>query len=67
MKDELVALLKISICMPVIFVAAIGAAALVIRGFGIPGDSFLAIAVGWFVVMPVGLSLTPLMLWWVKR
>lgn len=58
------AMVKISICVPLIFVLSLGLAAGVIRYFHIDDASFLANAVGMFVAVPVaGLLCVPMLKW----
>lgn len=58
------AMAKISICVPLIFVLALGLAAWVIRYFHIDDASFPAIALGMFVTVPVGgLLCVPMLKW----
>jgi hypothetical protein len=58
---------KVSICLPLILVLPLGAAAGVIQFFHIDDASFLAIAVGIFVAVPVAGVLCALMFKWLVR
>lgn len=60
MRDLYKVMLKFCVGFPVIFLLSLAVSALAIRGFGIPGDSLLAIAVR---ITTAGVLSIPLMMW----